>query len=130
LQEAEILLEQKMYDGAFYLAGYAVELYFKAKICELLRVDDFYSKHVPNTALSKTYLVHNFDTLLLLSGLYTVYQEEMTHNQGLMQAWACIQEQNWSEKVRYAKPNSCDNCTAIEFINAIKIFTQWIATQH
>lgn len=31
LQEAEILYSNNMHDGAFYLAGYSVELMLKAK---------------------------------------------------------------------------------------------------
>ncbi|TAE22347.1 MAG: hypothetical protein EAZ92_15970 [Candidatus Kapaibacterium sp.] len=69
LREAEMLLAKSECDGAFYLAGYAVELYFKAKICELLRLDDFYAKYAPNSVLSKAYMTHNLDGLLLLSGL-------------------------------------------------------------
>jgi HEPN domain-containing protein len=39
LQEAAILCDNEKYDGAFYLAGYAIELMLKAKICERFDVD-------------------------------------------------------------------------------------------
>lgn len=34
LEEADYLCKGGYFDGAFYLAGYAVELYLKAKIAE------------------------------------------------------------------------------------------------
>jgi HEPN domain len=126
LKEAEVLLQESLYDGAFYLSGYAVELYFKAKVCELLQVPDFYAKHVPNSALSKIYLTHNLDSLLLLSGLQTIYEVEKIQNADLMRSWMYIQEQNWSEKIRYSRPDSCDEVKATKFITSVKILTQWI----
>ncbi len=129
LKEAETLFQASLYDGAFYLAGYAVELYFKARICTLLQVDDFYVgsdiKSVP--FLSKAYQTHNLDALMLLSGLRSIYDAEKTHNLQLMEAWSGIQKSKWSEQLRYAAPQSCDDCTAEEFINSSKFFTQWIA---
>jgi hypothetical protein len=43
LEKAELLFANAKFDGAFYLAGYAVKLHFKAKICTLLQIDDFFS---------------------------------------------------------------------------------------
>jgi HEPN domain-containing protein len=34
LEEAQILAQNGKYDGAFYLAGYSIELMLKAKVCE------------------------------------------------------------------------------------------------
>lgn len=47
LEEAKILCAAGKYDGAFYLAGYSVELMLKAKICEHFDIDDLYpvNKH-------------------------------------------------------------------------------------
>ena len=37
LKEAEILFDNRMYEGAFYLCGYAVEIALKARICVTLK---------------------------------------------------------------------------------------------
>lgn len=44
LKEAEILYKNEMYDGAFYLAGYSVELILKAKICERLGIPNLFDE--------------------------------------------------------------------------------------
>jgi hypothetical protein len=41
LREAEALYVAGFYDGSVYLAGYAVELGLKARICRLLHVADY-----------------------------------------------------------------------------------------
>lgn len=38
LAEANVLLQNDFCEGALYLAGYSIELFLKAKICELLRI--------------------------------------------------------------------------------------------
>src|SRR4051812_39346061 len=65
VDEAEALFAAGLYDGAKYLAGYAVELALKARICRLLEVDEY-----PDMgALKRVYAVHDLDQLLLLAGL-------------------------------------------------------------
>ena len=76
IEEAENLNKVGYPDGAFYLAGYAVELYLKAKICENLNLPTFYSQYAPRTDLSKTFLIHNLDRLILLSGLLPKFESE------------------------------------------------------
>ena len=41
LKEAKALLDVGMWDGAYYLAGYAVEVALKARICRVLNWLDF-----------------------------------------------------------------------------------------
>ncbi len=43
LEEAKVLYRNKMYDGAFYLAGYSVELMLKAKICESWGISNLFA---------------------------------------------------------------------------------------
>lgn len=40
LKEAQILFENKMCEGAFYLASYSVEMTLKEKICERIVNDE------------------------------------------------------------------------------------------
>ena len=65
LDEAKSLIEKGFYDGAFYLAGYVIELALKARICKVLDLSDY-----PDTGkLGTIFKTHSFDELLLLSGL-------------------------------------------------------------
>lgn len=53
LTEAEILLKNGMCDGAFYLAGYSVELTLKAKICERLGIPNLFDETNTSTIQSR-----------------------------------------------------------------------------
>jgi len=48
LEEAQILYENKKPDGAFYLAGYSVELTLKAKICERFGIPNLFREAEAN----------------------------------------------------------------------------------
>ena len=43
LKEAVILCKAHKYDGAFYLAGYSIELMLKARICKHFQVEDLFN---------------------------------------------------------------------------------------
>ena len=59
LQEAEALYKAHLYDGCIYLAGYAVELALRARICRLLRVKEY-----PLSGnIGKAFKVHKLDQL-------------------------------------------------------------------
>jgi HEPN domain-containing protein len=124
LEEATILKNAGYYDGAYYLAGYALELSFKAKICECLNIEDFYLAHAPKSDLSKIFMVHNLSRLLLLSGLYTQFEIEKTSNIELVNAWSYAMK--WSEKARYDKRNTQSEAKLIGFLESINIITSWI----
>ena len=61
LEDARTLYNNKRYDGAAYICGYAIELGLKARICDMLDVAE-YPQHLPG------YKIHDLNTLLLLSG--------------------------------------------------------------
>ena len=77
LAEANVLLTQNYPDGAFYLAGYAVECALKSAICKALNIDDFFDTYSSKAHGAKVkddivqkFKTHDFGTLLVLSGLY------------------------------------------------------------
>jgi hypothetical protein len=111
-------------NGAFYLAGYAAELYLKAKICESLKLPNFYDQYAPKSDLSKTFLIHNLERLMLLSGLLLAFEAEKASNPLFLADWQKIQE--WSEKSRYDLQGSHSITDSTIFINAIKNLIQWI----
>ncbi len=116
LEEAEYLSKGGYLDGAFYLAGYSVELYLKAKIAKNLDVFDFYSQYAPKSDLSKTFLIHNLERLVLLSGLQTKFISAIKTDSILDDAWGTVKE--WSEKSRYDVKGLHDHLEINEFINA------------
>jgi len=68
LRDAGILYRRGSYDGASYLCGYAVEIALKARICRTLRWTGFPS--TPGEFQNvKSVQTHNFEALLLFTGL-------------------------------------------------------------
>jgi hypothetical protein len=124
LEEAEYLCKGGYFDGAFYLAGYAVELYLKAKIAENLDVFDFYSQYAPKSDLSKTFLIHNLERLVLLSGLQTKFNAARETDTILDNCWVLLKV--WSEKSRYDIKGLHTETEVNGFINALKIVITWI----
>ncbi len=90
LQEAEILYKNSMYDGAFYLAGYSLELTLKAKICEKLGIPSLFDETNSNVnsikgigEIRKALKTHNLFTLLIFNGLKIKFDKEKATNKNL-----------------------------------------------
>jgi HEPN domain-containing protein len=68
LRDAQVLLQAKRYDGAFYLCGYAVELALKARICRTLKWRGFpeSTQDFKGYQLVRT---HDLEVLLRFSGV-------------------------------------------------------------
>lgn len=131
LKDAECLLENKRYDGAYYLAGYAVELLFKAKVCKTLGIDDFFDFDNPNKTrlavknkdlLYRPYKVHDYLQLLILSGVYSQFQNDVNNNSSLKYHWSIVSK--WDENSRYL--TGISETDVQNFITSIKEITQWI----
>lgn len=122
LREAEALYKAGFYDGAAYLAGYAVEMGLKACICRLLGLTDY-----PSTgALKQTYAVHDLDQLALLAGLKPKLSPA---NAALFANWSIAQP--WKPDRRYTSPGTCSQQDALDILNAIRTpkdgILRWIA---
>jgi hypothetical protein len=124
IEEADNLNKVGFPDGAFYLAGYAVELYLKAKICENLNLPTFYSQYAPKTDLAKTFLIHNLDRLILLSGLLPKFESEKATDP--IFTGHCVNIERWSEKSRYDTHTTHNSVQTSIFIESVKFITQWI----
>lgn len=105
LREANILLQNDEPDGAFYLAGYSVELMLKWKVCENFDIPNLYrEKNEPKIEgvqkLKGATYTHDLYSLLLFSGLRKKFDKEKVSNTKLQKAnsllFSC-----WNEKVRY-----------------------------
>ena len=127
LDEAELLSKHGFHDCAFYIAGYALELKLKAKICEHFDLPDFYTQYVPRTDLSKTFLIHNLERLFLLSGLHAKFMAERIAHTDFDSHWDNVRL--WSEKSRY-NPIGTQTLTEITiFFESLKIIIEWIKAQ-
>ena len=107
LSEAEILYQNGKYDGAFYLAGYSIELTLKAKICERLGIPNLFDETDANTnsikgisEIRKTLKTHNLFTLLIFSGLKIKFDNDKATNIELAKANSLLFNA-WDENARY-----------------------------
>lgn len=119
LKEAEILFQNGMCDGAFYLAGYSVELTLKAKICERLGIPNLYDE-TDTTANSikgiseirKILKTHNLFILLIFSGLKVKFDTAKANDKNLAKANSLLFNA-WDESARY-KPCGHMESTDVE----------------
>lgn len=118
LSEAEILCDAGKYDGAFYLAGYSVELMLKAKVCQHWDIDGLFSKDFMLDDISKAIIgevktsiqTHDLKILFIYSGLVKKFQLAKDNNAKLMKTYGYLmsistnnnnQRIQWSEQARY-----------------------------
>ncbi len=108
MKEAKLLLDQKDWDGAYYLAGYAVEFALKIRIIsQLLKSDSF-----PDKKLAENFYKHELTLLRKLAGL----DDEMDNEAAVSPQWDIVKD--WSEQSRYeigkAEKEATDLYDAIE----------------
>lgn len=95
LVEAKALLDLGKWNGAYYLAGYAVELALKACVIKMLMETDAF----PDKELSRNCYTHS---VVKLAGLSKLDGELMTATDAdpdLLANWALARD--WSEEKRY-----------------------------
>jgi len=95
VKEAEVLLGQGYFDGAYYLLGYAVECAFKACIARQTKQYDF----PPERKAIEAIYQHDPIKLLKASGLEGDHEIEMQANSTFADNWKIVQV--WSEQLRY-----------------------------
>jgi len=111
LKEAETFFNAGLYDGAVYLCGYVIEFALKARICKLLGVNEYPA----SGRLKSAYAVHDFDQLLLLSGLKN---ELDSANAELYTNWSVATP--WTPEIRYRPKGYVSKDEAEELLCAIK----------
>ena len=108
LAEATILYEAGKYDGAFYLAGYSVELMLKAKVCEHFRIDNLFDKNgcmiQGISDLRKVVETHDINLLLIFSGLEEKFRKAKIKNIKLRDSYRFFtastgNKTDWNEQV-------------------------------
>jgi hypothetical protein len=146
LIEAKLLLDSEHYSGAFYLAGYSVELYLKSKICELFGVADLFAEKTQKTIegvghVRESVKIHNLFTLLIFSGLRSEYdllkkdknklKDNEDKNKLKIFRIGSFMMSNWNETERYKTATSIKEKQINKIkntINNLDIFLQWINT--
>ena len=94
IKEAEILLMADCYQGAYYLAGYALECTLKACIARQVKEFDFPDKKLTNASYT-----HKLADLVITAGLKQKLTEQEKQNEEFKLNWAVVIE--WSEESRY-----------------------------
>ena len=125
LAEAKSLLDLGKWGGAYYLAGYAIELALKACIIKTLMATDAF----PDKEFSKNCYTHSIEKLVVLAKLVDARKTAMDADPYLESNWSVAKD--WSEEKRYHR---IDQREAEEIYAAIAdgahgvlpwIMTQW-----
>lgn len=98
LKEARALLNLGLCDGAYYLAGYAVECAIKACIAKGTQRYEFPDKRKVESSHS-----HNLRELIKVAGLEDARLEQAGKDPDFRTSWDVVQ--SWSEQSRYRSPS-------------------------
>ena len=110
LNESKALLAAGFPEGAYYLAGYAVECALKSCIAKKTREHDFPDKKLVNDSHT-----HDLAKLLQLAELKIDLDAAMQGNAAMQSSWDAIQD--WSETSRYERRSLQD---AVDLLQAIE----------
>ena len=98
LREAQALLDLELYDGAYYLADYAVECALKACIAKGTQRYDF-----PDKKRADSSHTHNLRELVRLADLEDARKEASRASEKFRIYWDIVEA--WSEQSRYQRLN-------------------------
>jgi hypothetical protein len=102
LRDAKVLLAERRWAGAYYMAGYAVEFGLKACIIAyLMRMDQF-----PEKRFSEQCWTHNLVQLVALADLKAVLDVAATADPDLSSHWGV--GRNWKESSRYLRKSKAE----------------------
>lgn len=136
IRVAKFLVQNGYFDDAYYLGGYAFELLLKARICKTLLIPDFFDfdnsrsrklpvgkiKRADKENLYKPFKVHDYEQLLILSGLYAAFSDKIITDLAFGADWSVISK--WDENLRYATGNSKTDVAS--FIRSIENMMLWL----
>jgi len=109
LEDASYLFRAKRYSAAYYLAGYAVELAFKACISKLMQPNT-----IPDKAFINAIYIHKLDSLLSIAGLRPQFDAYIKLDPQFASYWIIVN--NWNEESRY---QIWDSISAANLLKAI-----------
>lgn len=94
IKEAKLLLDGRCYNGAYYLAGYAVECALKACIAKQTHRHDF-----PDKKRGDESYTHDLGKLIRVANLEGQLRQEINANRVFRDNWSALKK--WSEAFRY-----------------------------
>src|SRR5437016_5727073 len=97
VKDAEILLRNRRWSSAYYLAGYAVECALKARIAK-----EFRRHEIPDRALVQKFHDHTLAKLLELAGLTGILENRGRASSQFSRHWSVVAQ--WDSESRYGKP--------------------------
>jgi HEPN domain-containing protein len=119
LREAKLLLSANAADGAYYLAGYAVEFALKARIARSTQKHDF-----PDLKRAQDSYKHRAKDLIVVAGLKSALEEAMRQSEFAMR-WEIVIR--WTEESRYSSHSLQEARDLIEAIeNRRHGILQWL----
>jgi HEPN domain-containing protein len=101
IDEAGVLLAAGKWDGAYYLAGYAVECALKACIAKLTKADDF-----PDKDRAAKAWTHKLDELITVADLRATRLAQETADPDFAKNWDAVKK--WNEGVRYERKSDAE----------------------
>ena len=117
LKDAESLVSARRYDGAIYVAGYAVEVCLKARICTTLKWPGFPESNKEFQGLA-SFKTHDLDILLRLSG------REGSIKLPYFAEWSAVAQ--WNPDARYKPLGTAKAADARQMIAATKVLLKAI----
>ncbi len=94
IKEAKALLDRGLYDGAYYLAGYAVECALKACIAKQVRRYEF-----PEKGFEQKIYTHDLNALLKAGRLQEAHQKQVKADRDFEVQWNVVKL--WKSTSRY-----------------------------
>lgn len=95
LEEARVLLENKLWTGAYYMTGLAVECALKSCLASAVKEHDFPDKRFVNDMYD-----HDLEKLFKLNGaLWAALQADMRTDAKLNVNWSTVKD--WDDDKRY-----------------------------
>jgi len=123
LREAKLLLTANASDGAYYLAGYAVEFALKACIAKQTERHDF-----PDLERARDSYTHNAKKLIATAGLESAL-EDAVREWEFGRRWSIVIR--WSEESRYNRHSPKEAQDLIEAIENRKHgILQWLRKRY
>ena len=95
LEEAELLLRNRKFSGAYYLAGYSIECALKARLAKQTKRYDF----PPEPNFVRDIYTHNLAQLVDKVNLREVFDREEARDPEFGVNWSIIKD--WNAKSRY-----------------------------
>lgn len=110
IEDARVLLDNKQWTGAYYMAGLGVECALKSSLASTVKEYDFPDKEFVNRIY-----VHNIETLFTLNAaLWVALQTDMRLDAKLAANWKTVKD--WDDSKRY---NVVEELTARALYDAV-----------